>query len=56
MDDYYEENSEPTKEEWDEIEELIRQEEDDEHMRYQQDKKIGLLIFSKWCKKNGMIW
>ena len=47
---------EPTQDEWDEIEELILAEEDEEHMLYEQDKKICLLIFSNWCKENGILW
>jgi len=51
-----EEEYEPTTEEWQEIEELILQEEIEEENEYKHEKAQGLNEFKQWCKENGMIW
>ena len=56
MDDFREKDYEPTKEEWDEIEELIMQEEDEERMEYAEEKVASLEEFKEWCRENGILW
>lgn len=55
-DDFEEEDFEPSKEEWDEIEELILQEELDERKETRKEKAADLFIFKNWCKENGILW
>lgn len=54
--DSYENDGEPTPEEWAEIEELILEEELEEHRENKRDDSITLNAFIQWCKENGMIW
>ena len=56
MDDYREEEFEPTQDEWDEIEELILQEELDEIKEERRDRAGDLIMFKSWCKENGILW
>ena len=57
MSDYNkEEDYEPTQDEWDEIEELILQEEMDEIREERREMATDLVMFKSWCKENGIIW
>jgi len=56
MDDFKSEEYEPTQEEWDEIEELILQEEIDEIREERKERASDLVMFKSWCKENGILW
>ena len=58
MDGYnsYEEEYEPTEEEWAQIEELIIQEELEELREWKREKTKALNMFACWCKENGIKW
>jgi len=47
---------EPTQDEWDEIEELILQEEINEVKEERKERGAILWMFKTWCKENGILW
>ena len=51
-----EDDYEPSQEEWQEIEELILQEEMDEIKEARKDQQASLEEFKGWCKENGIQW
>jgi len=56
MNNYNENEYEPTQDEWDKIEELILREETEETKEEQKERADDLLMWKSWCKENGMSW
>ena len=50
------ETYEPSEEEWAEIEQQLREEEEEEIRIGKEEDRIELEIFKNWARENGMLW